>query len=137
MVVRLHSYLFSLTLLIYLFLGAYAMFLQSFFSAMLYLFLITFCAFFIAYFCCTKCQSTYVYCLHKFPGILTRFFQMKKTKRFSKLELYIIYITTIVLILIPQIWLWKVKILFVLFWFCVIVNFLENRILFLSYVKKM
>jgi len=136
MMVRFHSYVFSLTLFSYLFLGFYAVLIQSTFAALFYFFFIVFCSFFIAYFCCTKCQSTYVSCLHKFPGVLTHFFRMKTNKRFRKFELYIIYITTIIVIMIPQLWLWNVKIIFLLFWILVFVDVFENRILFLSYVKK-
>jgi hypothetical protein len=136
MMVRFHSYVFSITLFAYLFLGLYAILIQSIIAALLYFSFIVFFAFFIAYFCCTKCQSTYVSCLHKFPGILARLFRMRTKKRFTKSELYIIYITTSIIILIPQIWLWEIKIVFVLFWICVLFNVFENRILFLSYVEK-
>jgi hypothetical protein len=134
--IKFHIFLFLFSLLLYLFIGLYAIFTQSIIIGLIYLIILVLSSIALAYFCCTKCRFNEDSCLHKIPGILTKILPKRKGKKFTIYDRYVIYLTSVVIILIPQIWLWNIKYLFVIFWTLVLINIIENTILFDSRSKK-
>jgi hypothetical protein len=133
---KIHTYIFVLSLLSYLYVGLYAVFIKSLIAGFSYLVIILLGSLIIAYTCCTKCRFNKTSCRHIIPGILTRFFPKIKQRRFGIHNLFSIYLASMLIILFPQIWLWNTKYLFVIFWIIVVVNIAENAIIFKSYNSK-
>jgi hypothetical protein len=133
---KIHTYIFLISLILYICIGLYAVFTQSLIAGIIYLAILFIGSFTIAYTCCTKCRFNKTSCRHIIPGILTRFFSKTKQKKFTIYNLFLIYTTTAIIIIFSQIWLWNIKYLFVIFWLMVIINVIENLIIFKSYFKE-
>ena len=134
---KIHSYIFLISLLSYLCIGFYTIIIQSFIAGIIYLIILVIDSFIMAYFCCTKCRFNKAPCRHIIPGILTRYLPKPKQKEFKIYKTQLsLYLTTAIIIIIPQYWLWNFKYLFVIFWILVIINIIENTIIVKSYFKK-
>ena len=126
---KIHTYIFLITFIIIIILGIYIVFLNSIITGIIYSIFIILSSFFLAYTGCTQCVFNKKSCRHIIPGILTRILPKKERIKYTKKNTIAVYITFLILIMIPQIHLWNNKELFVLYWIFVIINIIENIII--------
>ncbi len=133
---KIHTYIFLISLVSYLCIGFYTIIIQSVIAGFFYLIILVIDSLIMAYFCCTKCKFNKTACRHIVPGKLTKYLPEPKSKEFKIYKTNLsLYLTTAIIIIIPQYWLWNFKYLFVFFWILVIINIIENTIIIKSHHK--
>jgi len=79
----------------------------------------------VIYFYCGKCTCKSDSCGHVLPGKLTKFFPDRPSDGYSPLDFFITYVAMALIVLYPQYWLWKHKLLFFLFWILTIISLVD------------
>lgn len=88
----------------------------SLISAVLYIAIILIFTSLIIYSFCAKCDCRLESCSHVFPGKMTKLFPDRKQTKYSNLDRFITSLSLVFILIFPQLWLWKIKFLFILFW---------------------
>jgi hypothetical protein len=79
----------------------------------------------VLYFYCLKCPSKDNCCGHVLPGKLAVLFPKRKSEKYSSFDILATLIALALIIVFPQYWLWKYKILFFVFWLIFAIATLE------------
>ena len=79
----------------------------------------------VLHFYCLKCPSRLDSCGHVLPGKLTALLPSRESEKYSALDILATVIAVGLIILFPQYWLWKHKLLFFVFWLILVIAFLE------------
>ena len=74
---------------------------------------------------CAKCTCKDGACSHVVPGMLTRLLPKRKQGPYTKADFFWTAVSLTALLGFPQIWLWKSKPLFVLYWILLFIGLLE------------
>jgi hypothetical protein len=83
------------------------LFLESTILGLGYSFLFILSSLAIVYFYCTKCPIRLSGCMHVVIGPVTQVFPERKQESYSKLDYSVVIIALGVMILLPQVWLWR------------------------------
>ncbi len=98
--------------------------------ALLYLLIVNFSFFIIVYSYCTKCKCHKNNCMHIIPGLITKILPKRKTGKYLLRDYAGVFIPFVLIISIPQYWLIKNMLLFILYWLLFIIAIVEiNRII--------
>jgi hypothetical protein len=117
---------FSLVLItVSMIVGIIALFEQSTALGGIYILIILISQPVILYAFCSKCPCREDSCRHVFPGKLTKIFPGREENAYTGWDLFWTSLALAVLFLFPQYWLWKNKILLILFWIPSVVAVLE------------
>ncbi len=117
-------FLFGIALTI----GFISILLNNLNIAVLYLFILFISSFIICYFYCLKCPCRLDNCGHIFPGKLTRIFKSKKSKGYTFIDYFLVGIVLLLLIGIPQYWVFQKTTLFFIFWILLLIALIEIRL---------
>jgi len=122
---RFHGIVSLILICISIGIGGVAIFYSSLFQAVIYG-VITLIAFgCIVYFYCKKCPCRDDSCGHVLPGRLTALFPKRTSDKYSPLDFAATFIAMAIIVLFPQYWLWKHKLLFGVFWIFLIIGLLD------------
>jgi hypothetical protein len=122
---RFHG-VFSLVLMaVSLLFGVYALMSDSVITGVIYMAVIAISIAVILYSYCSKCDCRLNSCGHIIPGKLTRFLPDRPDRGYNIFDYVGVLIPLAMMILIPQLSLWKNKILFSLFWGFLIIALIE------------
>ena len=102
------------------------LYLDSIYLGIVYSLIIITSNFLLVYVFCTKCPCKN-HCGHIIPGRLALVFTNRKTGPYSKSEISLTAGLLAVLIIFPQIWLWKNQQIFWAFWALVITGTIQIR----------
>ena len=96
-------------------LGTIAIINISFFIAKIYIILVIVGFLSVIYSYCTKCEARFN-CGHVILGKIAKWLPKRKNTNYSFWDYLGVIIPMLIIILYPQVWLWKIKWMFVLFW---------------------
>ena len=122
---RFHG-VFSLVLMaVSLLIGVYALMGESRITGIVYLAVIAVSIPVILYSYCSKCDCRSNSCGHIIPGKLTRFLPDRPDSGYNVFDYIGVVSPLAVMILLPQLSLWKNKVLFSLFWVFLVIALIE------------
>lgn len=122
---RFHG-LFSLVLVAAsLLIGVYALMSDSIIAGIVYMAVIVVSIIVILYSYCSKCECRLNSCGHVIPGRLTRFLPERRDRGYNVFDYIGVLLPLAVIILLPQLSLWKNKILFSIFWVLLVIALIE------------
>jgi hypothetical protein len=78
----------------------------------------------IMYSYCTKCEGRFS-CGHVIIGKIAQWLPCRKNSPYTNLDYLGVILPFLIIVILPQIWLWKIKWMFVSFWILLIVAALE------------
>jgi hypothetical protein len=84
--------------------------------ASLYLIFVFISPFPVCYFFCLKCPVRSINCAHVFPGKLTKIFKPKGSRKYTFTDYFITFFVLIILIALPQFWLFQRPLMLTSFW---------------------
>jgi len=79
----------------------------------------------VIYFYCGKCTCRLDSCGHVLPGKLTKLFPDRPSDGYSPIDFFITSIAMALIVLYPQYWLWKHKLLFFVFWILLVISVID------------
>ena len=79
----------------------------------------------VIYSYCTKCKCHEKNCAHLIVGPIAKFMPKREMNKYTIMDYIGVFIPILLIILIPQYWLFKSIILLFLFWILLIVAFIE------------
>ncbi|MFC1883203.1 hypothetical protein ACFL2O_00390 [Thermodesulfobacteriota bacterium] len=122
---RFHG-VFSLVLVaVSLLIGIYVLMSESVLTGIVYSAVIAVSIVVIVYSYCSKCDCRLDSCGHVIPGKLTKFLPDRAGRGYNALDYIGVVLPFAAIILLPQMSLWKNKILFSLFWVFLVLALLE------------
>jgi hypothetical protein len=122
---RFHG-VFSLVLVaVSLMIGVYVLISDSIITGIVYMAVIAVSIAVILYSYCSKCECRLNSCGHVVPGKLTRFLPDRTDRAYNIFDYFGVLLPLAVIILLPQLSLWKNKILFSLFWVLFVIALIE------------
>jgi len=104
--------LFSINILI----GAYSIFQSNIMVGFVYILLFISSSFLMVYSYCAKCISCETKCAHPQFGYLRKYLPKRKIEQYKAYDYLGVLLFIIIAIALPQYWLWKNNMLFVLYW---------------------
>ena len=122
---RFHGVLSLVLVAVSLLIGVYALMGESMITGIAYLAVTTVSISVILYSYCSKCQCRLNSCGHVIPGKLTRFLPDRPDSGYNIFDYMGVVFPLTVMILLPQLSLWKNKILFFFFWAFLVIALME------------
>lgn len=122
---RFHGVLSLVLVAVSLLIGVYALMGESMITGIAYLAVTTVSIPVILYSYCSKCQCRLNSCGHVIPGKLTRFLPDRPDSGYNIFDYMGVVFPLTVMILLPQLSLWKNKILFFFFWAFLVIALME------------
>ncbi len=121
--VNIHGYISILIFLIALGIGDYNFFKESVFWGVVYASVVVFGFMSISFTYCTKCiiRSN---CKHFFPGLISQLVK-HKNKAYTKADFIVTIISVVLMIALPQYWLFEKIKYFIVFWILIIIAGVE------------
>ncbi len=117
---------FSLVLIVIsIVIGIVAISFTSVVQALIYIAITIFAFGCVVYFYCLKCPCRLDSCGHVLPGKLTSLFPKRPSDTYLALDILATVIALAIIIFFPQYWLWKYKILFLVFWLLLLIGTAE------------
>lgn len=104
--------------------GITAIFLERPDLAFLYILIILAGFLIIMYSYCTKCEGRFN-CGHVIIGKIAQWLPVRKNGSYTKLDYIGVILPFLIVLVFPQIWLWKIKWMFFAFWILLIIAVLE------------
>ncbi len=125
---RLHGVLSLFWIFFSLIIGLLSIIDESLAMGMLYIAIVAFSFLTVVYSFCSKCTCRLDSCAHILPGKLTKLLPERKQTHYTFWDALGILIPLAVMLAFPQFWLWKNKILLIIFWLFFLIAIIEIKL---------
>ena len=120
---------FSLSLIFFsIIIGLLSILSESLPMGLLYVAIILIFPLIVVYSFCSKCMCRLDFCGHILPGKLTKLLPPRKQNNYTVVDIIGVVAPLTVLLVFPPFWLWKTKILFIIFWLLFLIALAEIKL---------